>query len=64
MKRYIRWWIDTYTDANYVTDRVHRILYKAFGEAGIELSLDAYDLNVSMIDPNLNSYLGNLTVNC
>ncbi|MGB7096431.1 MAG: mechanosensitive ion channel family protein [Anaerolineales bacterium] len=48
LKFRVRWWIDTYSDANFVFDRVHRVLYAAFEEAGIEMSLDAYDLNVSM----------------
>jgi small-conductance mechanosensitive channel len=48
LKFRVRWWIDTYSDTNYVFDRVHRSLYAAFEEAGIEMSLDAYDLNVSM----------------
>jgi small-conductance mechanosensitive channel len=48
LKFRVRWWIDTYSDANYVFDRVHRALYAAFEEAGIEMSLDAYDLNVKM----------------
>jgi small-conductance mechanosensitive channel len=48
LKFRVRWWIDTYSDANYVFDRVHRALYAAFEEAGIEMSLDAYDLNLFM----------------
>jgi MscS family membrane protein len=44
----IRWWIDTYSDANYVFDRVHRVLYAALEEAGITMSLSAYDLNLFM----------------
>lgn len=48
LKFRIRWWIDTYSDANYVFDRVHRALYSAFEEAGIQMSLDAYDLNLFM----------------
>ena len=48
LKFRVRWWIDTYSDANYVFDRVHRALYAAFDEAGIEMSLDAYDLNLFM----------------
>jgi len=48
LKFRVRWWIDTYSDANYVFDRVHRALYSAFEEAGIEMSLDAYDLNLFM----------------
>ena len=48
LKFRIRWWIDTYSDANFIFDRVHRALYTAFEEAGIEMSLDAYDLNLFM----------------
>ena len=48
LKFRVRWWIDTYSDANYVFDRVHRALYAAFEETGIEMSLDAYDLNLFM----------------
>ena len=48
LKFRIRWWIDTYSDANYVLDRVHRVLYAALEEAGIQMSLDGYDLNVSL----------------
>lgn len=55
LKLRVRWWIDTYGDANYVFDRVHRALYAAFEEAGIEMSLDAYDLNVSMKSEDIQS---------
>ena len=48
LKFRIRWWIDTYSDANYVFDRVHRALYVALEKAGIKMSLDAYDLNLFM----------------
>jgi MscS family membrane protein len=53
LKFRIRWWIDTYTDANYVFDRVHRVLYTALSEAGIQMSLDAYDLNLFMRSNNI-----------
>ena len=46
LKFRVRWWIDTYSDANYVFDRVHRVLYSALEEAGIKMSLAAYDLNL------------------
>jgi small-conductance mechanosensitive channel len=42
----VRWWIDSYTDTSYVYDRVHSVLYEALAKAGIEMSLDAYDLNL------------------
>ena len=61
LKFRIRWWIDTYSDANYVFDRVHRALYAAFEEAGIEMSLDAYDLNVSMKTENQKRVPSDLT---
>jgi len=61
LKFRVRWWIDTYSDANYVFDRVHRALYAAFEEAGIEMSLDAYDLNVSMKAEDSNSESGGIT---
>ena len=48
LKFRVRWWMDTYSDKNYVCDRVHRALYAAFEAAGIEMSLDAYELNVKM----------------
>ena len=61
LKFRVRWWIDTYSDANYVFDRVHRALYAAFEEAGIEMSLDAYDLNVSMKAENQKRVPSDLT---
>jgi small-conductance mechanosensitive channel len=48
LKFRVRWWIASYTDANYVFDRVHSALYEALAEASIEMSLNAYDLNLFM----------------
>lgn len=48
LKFRVRWWMDTYSDKNYVDDRVNRVLYSALEEAGIEMSLSAYNLNLFM----------------
>jgi small-conductance mechanosensitive channel len=50
LKFRVRWWIDTYVDASHVFDGVHRALYDAFNQAGIEMSLSAYDINLKTSD--------------
>ena len=44
----LRWWLVNYADASYVGDQVLRSVYAAMLQSGIEMSLDAYDLNIFM----------------
>jgi len=44
----LRWWMTSYQDGRYAPDKVLRSVYAAMVESGIELSLDAYDLNIFM----------------
>jgi small-conductance mechanosensitive channel len=44
----LRWWMQDYHDGRYSPDRVLRAVYAAMLQTGIEMSLDAYDLNVFM----------------
>ena len=44
----LRWWLANYEDGRYAVDRVLRSVYSAMIQAGIEISLDAYDLNIFM----------------
>ena len=40
----LRWWLGNYEDGRYAVDRVLRAVYAAMNQAGIEMSLDAYDI--------------------
>jgi small-conductance mechanosensitive channel len=42
----LRWWMKSYQDGRYAPDKVLRSVYAAMLESGIELSLDAYDINI------------------
>ncbi len=44
----VRWWIDSYTNENPVLDKVNAALETAFGQAGIDMPFDTYNLNVKM----------------
>ena len=49
----LRWWLQDYQEGRYAVDKVLRAVYAAMNQAGIEMSLDAYDLNV-FIDEEMN----------
>ena len=44
----LRWWMQDYQDGRYSADKVLRAVYAAMLQTGIEMSLDAYDLNIFM----------------
>lgn len=46
----VRWWIDSYTKENPILDKVNAALETAFGQAGIDMPFDTYNLNVKMQD--------------
>ena len=46
----LRWWLESYQEGRYAPDKVLRAVYAAMLETGIELSLDAYDINLIMED--------------
>ena len=44
----LRWWLQDYQEGRYAVDKVLRAVYAAMNQAGVETSLDAYDLHVFM----------------
>ena len=44
----LRWWLQDYREGRYAVDKVLRAVYAAMNQAGIETSLDAYDLHIFM----------------
>ena len=44
----LRWWLQDYQEGRYSADKVLRAVYAAMLQTGIEMSLDAYDLNIYM----------------
>jgi small-conductance mechanosensitive channel len=44
----VRWWIEDMHQEYYVIDRVNVALERALGEAGIDIALTRYDLNVKL----------------
>jgi small-conductance mechanosensitive channel len=44
----LRWWLQNYQDGRYAADKVLRAVYAAMLQTGIELSLNAYDINIFM----------------
>jgi small-conductance mechanosensitive channel len=42
----LRWWMQSYQEGRYGVNKVLRSVYSALNLAEIEMSLDAYDLNV------------------
>ena len=47
----LRWWQQDYQDGRYSADKVLRAVYAALLESNIEMSLNAYDLNLFMPSP-------------
>jgi small-conductance mechanosensitive channel len=43
----LRWWMTSYQEGRYAPDKVLRSVYAAMLESGIELSLDAYEINIT-----------------
>jgi small-conductance mechanosensitive channel len=48
IKILVRWWIHSFTDTRSMFDGVHSALYKALGQAGIEMPFTTFDLNLQM----------------
>jgi small-conductance mechanosensitive channel len=48
LKFRVRWWLDSYTDTRNVYDQVHRVMYKALDQAGIEMPFSTYDVNMKV----------------
>lgn len=48
IKILVRWWIHSFTDTRSMFDGVHSALYKALGQAGVEMPFTTFDLNLQM----------------
>jgi len=48
IKILVRWWIHSFTDTRSMFDGVHSALYKALGQAGIDMPFTTFDLNLQM----------------
>ena len=48
IKILVRWWIHSFTDTRTMFDRVHSALYKTLGQAGVEMPITTFDLNLQM----------------
>ena len=48
LKLRVRWWLEKYTDTRHVYDQVHRDLYRALDQAGIEMPFSTYDVNMKV----------------
>jgi small-conductance mechanosensitive channel len=46
LKYRVRWWLESYLDTHIILDKVHKAIYIALEEAGIEMPFTTFDVNI------------------
>jgi small-conductance mechanosensitive channel len=60
LKFRVRWWIESFTDTNYIYDMVHDAIYEALNAAGIDSPFNTYDVNLRLSSEQIGKYVREL----